>query len=89
MVPVFGWMLLSHPTDQVWRLWTVGVFLLASLTDLVDGKIAHKYNLITDFGKLWDPAADKLLTGMAFVGLSILGELPWWVTIIILIRKWC
>lgn len=88
MVPLLGWMLLSHPHDQVWRIGTTAVFLIASLTDLIDGKIARKYNLITDFGKLWDPAADKALTGMAFVGLSILGELPWWVTIIILIREW-
>ncbi len=88
MVPLLGWMLLSHPTDQLWRLGTTAVFLVASLTDLIDGKIARKYNLVTDFGKLWDPAADKALTGMAFVGLSILGELPWWVTIVILVREW-
>lgn len=87
-VPIFGWMLLSHPVDTGWRLATTIVFTLAILTDLVDGKIARKYNLVTDFGKLWDPAADKALTGMAFVGLSILGELPWWVTIIILVREW-
>lgn len=88
MVPLFGWMLLSHPDDLTWRLATTGVFTLAILTDLADGKIARKYNLVTDFGKLWDPAADKALTGMAFIGLSILGELPWWVTIIILVREW-
>ncbi len=88
MVPLFGWMLLSHPDDLTWRLATTGVFTLAILTDLADGKIARKYNLVTDFGKLWDPAADKALTGMAFIGLSILVELPWWVTIIILVREW-
>lgn len=88
MVPLFGWMLLSHPDDQMWRLATTGVFTLAILTDLADGAIARRYNLVTDFGKLWDPAADKALTGMAFIGLSILGELPWWVTIIILVREW-
>nr|WP_051208524.1 CDP-diacylglycerol--glycerol-3-phosphate 3-phosphatidyltransferase [Propionicicella superfundia] len=88
MVPLFGWMLLSHPTDLGWRLATTGVFTLAILTDLADGRIARRYNLVTDFGKLWDPAADKALTGMAFVGLSILHELPWWVTIVILVREW-
>ena len=88
MVPLFAWMLLSHPHDVTWRWMTTGVFILALLTDLADGKIARKYGLITDFGKLWDPIADKAITGMAMIGLSILGELWWWVTIIILIREW-
>jgi CDP-diacylglycerol--glycerol-3-phosphate 3-phosphatidyltransferase len=88
MVPLFGWMLLSHPYDLGWRLAATGVFTLAILTDLADGWIARRYNLVTDFGKLWDPAADKALTGMAFIGLSILNELPWWVTIVILVREW-
>lgn len=88
MVPLFGWMLLAHPHDPTWRWWTTAVFIVALLTDLADGKIARKYNLITNFGKLWDPIADKAITGMAFVGLSIIGELWWWVTIIILIREW-
>jgi len=88
MVPLFGWMLLAHPQDMTWRWWTTAVFIVALLTDLADGKIARKYNLITNFGKLWDPIADKCITGMAFVGLSIIGELWWWVTIVILIREW-
>ncbi len=88
MVPLFGWMLLAHPHDPVWRWWTMAVFILALLTDLADGKIARKYHLITNFGKLADPIADKAITGMAMVGLSILGELWWWVTIIILVREW-
>ena len=87
-VPVFGWMLLAHPHEQDWRYWTTGVFILAILTDAADGRIARKYNLITDFGKLFDSIADKALTGMAFIGLSIVGELQWWVTIIILLREW-
>jgi CDP-diacylglycerol--glycerol-3-phosphate 3-phosphatidyltransferase len=64
------------------------------LTDLADGHIARKHNLITDFGKLWDPIADKALTGAAFVSLSILTlspgrpELSWVFTIIILVREW-
>ncbi len=87
-VPLFGWMLLSHPDDPTWRWWTTAVFVVAVLTDLADGKIARKYNLITNFGKLWDPIADKAITGMAFIGLSILGQLWWWVTIVILVREW-
>jgi len=87
-VPIFAWMLLSHPHEQGWRLATTAVFVVAILTDMADGRIARRYNLVTNFGKLWDPIADKALTGMAFVGLSILGELPWWVTIIILVREW-
>ncbi|WP_267490236.1 CDP-diacylglycerol--glycerol-3-phosphate 3-phosphatidyltransferase [Parenemella sanctibonifatiensis] len=88
MVPLFAWMLLSHPDDPVWRWATTGVFVLAMLTDLADGKIARRYNIVTDFGKLADPIADKAMTGMAFVGLSIIGELWWWVTIVILVREW-
>lgn len=87
MVPLFSWMLLAYPDDPAMRWWSTVVFLLAIATDAVDGRIARKYNLVTNFGKLWDPIADKALTGMAFIGLSILGELPWWITIIILVRE--
>lgn len=88
LVPVFAYLLLAYPHHPGWRVVTTVVFAIAILTDLVDGKIARRYNLVTDFGKLWDPIADKALTGMAFVGLSILGELPWWITIVILAREW-
>lgn len=88
MVPVFAWVLLAYPLDPTMRWVATGIFVVAIATDALDGRIARAYNLITDFGKLWDPIADKALTGMAFVGLSILGELPWWVTIIILVREW-
>ena len=87
-VPVFGWMLLAHAHEGGWRTATTSVFMVAILTDFVDGKIARKYNLVTNFGKIGDSIADKALTGMAFIGLSILGELPWWMTIIILLREW-
>ncbi|MGK2308701.1 CDP-diacylglycerol--glycerol-3-phosphate 3-phosphatidyltransferase [Cutibacterium sp. V947] len=87
-VPVFGWMLLAHPHEGSWRTATTIVFMLAILTDFVDGKIARKYDLVTNVGKIGDSVADKALTGMAFIGLSILGELPWWMTIIILLREW-
>jgi len=88
LVPVFAWMLLSHPSDIYWRLASTAVFGLAIATDALDRRIARQYNLITDFGKIWDSIADKALTGMAFVGLSILGELPWWITLLVLIREW-
>lgn len=88
LVPVFGWMLLAHPDEPGWRLATAGTFIAAILTDLLDGYLARKHNLVTPFGKLADPIADKALTGMAFVGLSIIDELSWWVTITILVREW-
>jgi len=88
LVPVFAWILLSHPHDLWWRLGSTALFGLAIATDALDGRIARKYNLITDFGKLWDSIADKALTGMAFIGLSILGELPWWITVLVLAREW-
>jgi len=88
LVPVFAWVLLSHPHDDSWRWMAALIFVIASLTDIVDGKVARKYGLVTRFGKLWDPIADKTLTGMALVGLSIIGELPWWITIVILVREW-
>ncbi|WP_347347278.1 CDP-diacylglycerol--glycerol-3-phosphate 3-phosphatidyltransferase [Nigerium sp.] len=87
LVPVFAWLLLAFPADPAMRWWATVVFLLAIATDAVDGRIARKYNLVTNFGKLWDPIADKALTGMAFIGLSILAELPWWITIVILVRE--
>ncbi len=88
MVPIFAWVLLAYPHDPTMRWVATGIFLVAIATDALDGNIARKYNLVTDFGKLWDPIADKALTGMAFVGLSILAELPWWITVIILVREW-
>jgi CDP-diacylglycerol--glycerol-3-phosphate 3-phosphatidyltransferase len=88
LVPVFGWLFLSHPADIGWRWVSAVVLGVALATDFVDGKIARKYGLITNFGKLWDPIADKAITGMAFVALSIVGELPWWATILILVREW-
>jgi CDP-diacylglycerol---glycerol-3-phosphate 3-phosphatidyltransferase len=63
------------------------LFVVASLTDLLDGRLARQRGLVTDFGKIADPVADKALTGAAFVTLSALGELSWWVTAVILIRE--
>jgi len=89
MVPFFGWALLvDDGRNNGWRWAAYGIFALAMVTDKIDGDLARKHNLITDFGKIADPIADKALTGMAFVGLSIIGELWWWVTIVVLVREW-
>jgi CDP-diacylglycerol--glycerol-3-phosphate 3-phosphatidyltransferase len=88
LVPVFVVLLFVHPTDFGWRMAATVAFGVAILTDLFDGRIARRYDLVSDFGKIWDPIADKALTGAAFISLSILGELPWWVTVIILVREW-
>lgn len=69
--------------------WTAAVlFIIAISTDWVDGYLARRYEIVSDFGKLWDPIADKLLTGAGFIGLAVLGELSWWIVIVILIREW-
>jgi CDP-diacylglycerol---glycerol-3-phosphate 3-phosphatidyltransferase len=70
-----------------WRIAAWGVFAVASITDRFDGEIARKRGLITEFGKLADPIADKALIGTALVGLSMLNELAWWITIVILVRE--
>jgi CDP-diacylglycerol--glycerol-3-phosphate 3-phosphatidyltransferase len=69
--------------------WVAGaLFVLAISTDWVDGYLARRHDIVSDFGKLWDPIADKLLTGAGFLGLAILGEVHWWIVVIILIREW-
>jgi CDP-diacylglycerol--glycerol-3-phosphate 3-phosphatidyltransferase len=89
MVPFFGWALLVDGGDSVlWRCVAWVVFVAAMITDKVDGDIARSRDLVTDFGKIADPIADKALTGMAFVGLSVIGDLWWWVTILVLVREW-
>ena len=89
MVPFFGWALLTDDGQSVlWRMVAWALFAAAMVTDKVDGDIARSRNLITNFGKIADPIADKALTGMAFVGLSIIGELWWWVTVLVLVREW-
>ncbi|MBO3746525.1 CDP-diacylglycerol--glycerol-3-phosphate 3-phosphatidyltransferase [Streptosporangiaceae bacterium NEAU-GS5] len=70
-----------------WRLVALAVFVVASVTDQLDGWLARRYGLVTDFGKIADPIADKALIGAALVCLSTLGELPWWVTLAILARE--
>ncbi len=86
--PVFLWMLLADGgSDGYLRWWAAVLFIVAIATDGIDGYLARKYEIVTDLGKLLDPIADKVLTGCAFVGLSILLELPWWVTILVLVRE--
>ncbi|MFE6995073.1 CDP-diacylglycerol--glycerol-3-phosphate 3-phosphatidyltransferase [Microbacterium sp. NPDC057659] len=69
--------------------WVAAILFVAAIsTDWVDGYLARKYDIVSDFGKLWDPIADKLLTGAGFIGLAILAEVPWWIVVIILIREW-
>jgi len=86
--PVFLWMLLADAgADGPLRWWAAVLFVVAIATDGVDGYLARRYEIVTDLGKLLDPIADKVLTGAAFVGLSILGELPWWITIVVLVRE--
>lgn len=73
--------------DQELRWWAAAVFVVAALTDLLDGAIARRKGLVTNFGKIADPIADKALIGAALISLSILGDLAWWVTIVILARE--
>ena len=85
LVPVFVACLLAGGT--AWRLAALATFCIASLTDLLDGRLARSRGLVTDFGKIADPVADKALTGAALICLSGLGELPWWVTGVIMFRE--
>ncbi|SDC81989.1 CDP-diacylglycerol--glycerol-3-phosphate 3-phosphatidyltransferase [Geodermatophilus telluris] len=88
VVPVFAVLLLSDGgMDDDRRVWATVVFALAIITDRYDGLIARRTGQVTEFGKLADPIADKALTGTALVGLSVLGLLPWWVTLVILVRE--
>jgi CDP-diacylglycerol---glycerol-3-phosphate 3-phosphatidyltransferase len=89
LVPVFVVFLVEagHPASTGWRLAALAAFGVASLTDLLDGRLARSRGLVTDFGKIADPIADKALTGAALISLSALGELPGWVTALILARE--
>jgi CDP-diacylglycerol--glycerol-3-phosphate 3-phosphatidyltransferase len=88
LVPVFLLALLvADGTDPLWRATAALVFAVASLTDRLDGDLARRRGQVTDFGKIADPIADKALIGAALVGLSVLGELPWWVTVLITVRE--
>lgn len=88
-VPFFAWALLIDGGESVtWRCVAFVIFVAAMITDKIDGDLARKHNLITNFGKIADPIADKAVTGMAFIGLSIVGDIWWAVTIVVLLREW-
>lgn len=88
LVPFFVWFLLADDGDGGLLRWlAVATFAVAIYTDKLDGDLARSRNLITNFGKIADPIADKLLIGSALVLLSVLGELWWWVTIVVLARE--
>nr|WP_231366148.1 CDP-diacylglycerol--glycerol-3-phosphate 3-phosphatidyltransferase [Zhihengliuella flava] len=93
MVPVFVWFYVldtssGDPQYGPWRWAALALFALAMYTDKLDGDLARSRGLITNFGKIADPIADKLLTGSALVLFSIYGELSWWATGLILVREW-
>jgi CDP-diacylglycerol--glycerol-3-phosphate 3-phosphatidyltransferase len=91
LVPFFAVaLLIDDGTSIAWRLTAFAIFGVAMITDKIDGDIARKRGLITDFGKIADPIADKAMTGMAFIGLAIIYDNPWWwlVTIVVLLREW-
>ncbi|HCG2962049.1 TPA: CDP-diacylglycerol--glycerol-3-phosphate 3-phosphatidyltransferase [Corynebacterium striatum] len=81
-IPVFAWLVLA---DHEW--WAFGLFVVLMITDKLDGDIARSRGLITNFGKIADPIADKALMTAAFVCLNIIGALPVWVTVVILVRE--
>jgi CDP-diacylglycerol--glycerol-3-phosphate 3-phosphatidyltransferase len=88
LVPVFLLLLFAgtgHETDL--RVWAWVAFAVASFTDRIDGEVARRRGLVTAFGQIADPIADKALIGAALVGLSALGDLPWWVTVVVLVRE--
>lgn len=87
IVPVFGYLVLGVTQTQTVQWAGAALFLVAAITDLVDGVWARRYGLVTNFGKIADPIADKALIGTALIALSITGEIAWWVTGIILFRE--
>ncbi len=88
LVPVFlAVLFVGDGHETYWRVVAFIVFAAAVITDRFDGAIARSYGMITEFGKLADPIADKALIGAALIGLSVLGDLPWWVTVVILARE--
>lgn len=88
LVPVFLVALFAEGGHQTtWRIVAFAIFTIAVVTDHVDGRIARTYDMVTEFGKLADPIADKALIGAALIGLSVLHDLPWWVTVVILVRE--
>lgn len=87
LVPAFVALFFGGGHDSAWLFSAAGVFLLAAVTDRIDGELARRRGVVTDFGKVVDPIADKALIGAALVSLSITGELSWWMTAAILSRE--
>ena len=88
LAPVFVFALfIEGGTDPAWRVTAAVIFGVASLTDRFDGDLARRRGLVTNFGAIADPIADKTLMGTALVGLSLLGELAWWITVLIGVRE--
>jgi len=87
LVPVFAAVLVTGGQSTGSRLLAVGLFVAACLTDVVDGWLARRWDQVTTFGVMVDPVADKALVGTALVTLSLLGELPWWATLVVLGRE--
>ncbi|AFM16877.1 CDP-diacylglycerol--glycerol-3-phosphate 3-phosphatidyltransferase [Mycolicibacterium chubuense NBB4] len=88
LVPVFLVVLfVGDGHETYWRVVAFVVFAVAVITDRFDGALARSYGMVTEFGTLADPIADKALIGAALIGLSVLGDLPWWVTVVILARE--
>ena len=85
--PFFLWLLLASSGSAAMRWGATAFFVVAIATDALDGYLARSKGLITDLGKLLDPIADKALIGAALVGLAMLGELPWWVVAVVLVRE--
>ena len=89
LVPVFVvFVIVSDMAESGWRIVACLTFCVASATDFADGWIARRYQLVTSFGKVADPIADKALTGSALILLSAYDRLSWWVTGVILLREW-
>lgn len=88
LVPVFlAALFVEDGTSTGWRLIAFSIFVLAALTDRLDGELARRRGLVTAFGTMIDPIADKALTGSALIGLSLLGLIPWWATVLIMGRE--
>jgi CDP-diacylglycerol--glycerol-3-phosphate 3-phosphatidyltransferase len=88
LVPLFVALLVAHGGHaNGWRDAAFVAFAVACVTDLIDGDLARRHDLVTDVGKIADPIADKALTGAALLGLAALGDVPWWVTVVILARE--